>query len=257
MKPMGRRKQPNLFARLVGFGTIAVVVGIVFWGLYFFFGSYWWRVLIFILAVPVCFWAAAKMRDRYTRHVATKFGFSFSPGFPTIPLGSPAHGRIPWGFTGLTLSRKEARATFNVYEQSYRNFERGQTQLAHGMWWQCNDPLYPNFELSQRTVLGLLTSVMVPTAGSAAEEIVFPDDPDFSRRFIVHGRATDSIRRLLNPELRRVLLETVDRGTVRVHGVVLAWDRPGRMWGRSRLGRLIPRADRLRQACETAARLAR
>lgn len=139
----------------------------------------------------------------------------------------------------------------NLYEQSFSG-TRSKVYRAHGLWWQNDDPLFPEFEVRGRG-LGLLTA-MTSAMASARDEIVFRDDPEFSARFTVHGTAEDQIRRLLTPRLRKALLEEVDQGIVGAKGHVLAWDRPGRLWGERALAKLILRAGRLRQAFEIAAK---
>lgn len=248
--------------------TVAAVLGILWWGLHFFFGSGWWRVALVLIAVPVLLWALARLRESYFRRIAARHGLSFVPGFPSIPKGTPAHGRSPKGFTGYTLTRSDARVTWNLYEQTYGRTSRDKgSSSAHGIWWQYPDRLFPEFEVHGRTLLDPLTeamgsvlrSVSASVRGSewsgTSREILFPDDPEFASRFLVVGTAEHAIRNLLSPAVRRALLEQMEKGTVAGNGDVLLWDRSGRLWGKKALEQLLLKGERLRQAFEVSAAL--
>ncbi len=241
-------------AKLKAFLVIAVIAGLVGWGLHFLVGESWWRVLLVLIGVPVLLWSVARARDRYMRHVATSQGMVFTAGFPSIPPGSPAHGRSSWGFTGYSMSRQEDDgATLNVYEHSYRWSSRGKTSLAHGVWWQQANASFPEFEVTVRSRLDGLTSALTSLLRGETKEIVFTDDPAFSTRLLVRGKVEAQVRRLFTSQVRQALLADVDRGTVAGKGTVLAWDRPSRLWGRSALMKLMPRSERLRATFTSSA----
>jgi hypothetical protein len=261
----GVEKSGNLGGLAIG--TVVIVLSIVAYGIHAVFGSLWLHVLGVLIAVPVLFWSVAALRGRYTRFVATRLGFAYAGGFPSIPAGSPAHGRYPAGFTGYTLSSRGARATINVYEQSYQLHKssegaenRNPISRAHGVWWQYGEDAFPAFEVRRRTTLEPVFSAMastlgrvVPFIGSSRNEIVIEGDHEFSRCFVVFGDHDDQVLEFLTPELRRILVNEMDRGSIGGSGSVLAWDQPGRLWGSRALQRMIARGDRLRRACESAA----
>ena len=248
-------------AKLKAFFVLAVLAGLIAWILYVVVGEHWWRLLLVLVVVPAALWGVARGRDRYMRHVAREHGLSFSPGFPSIPYGSPAYGRSAAGFTAYSMSRQQdAEASLNVYEHSYRLRERGRTYVAHGMWWQHEHAIFPEFDVTVRGGLSFLTSWLsfVSHARSrqgvaTMKEIEFPDDPAFSERFVVQGKGEDRVRRLFTQPLRQALLAEMHRGTFAGKGSVLAWDRPSRLWGRSALAKLMASSNRLRDAFWTAA----
>lgn len=236
-------------AKLKAFLVIAAIIGLIAWALHFFAGENWWRLLLVLIAVPVFLWSVARGRDRYMRHVAGALGLDFSAGFPSIPSGSPAHGRSAWGFTGYSMSgRRDDGVTLNIYEHSYRWASRGKTQLAHGVWWQDEDARFPEFDVTVRSRFDVVTSLLSSMRREPTKEIVFVDDRAFSDRFAVRGKVEADVRELFTAEVRQALLAEVDRGTVAGKGRVLAWDRPSRIWGRRALTALMPQSDRLRHA---------
>jgi hypothetical protein len=186
---------------------------------------------------------------------------TFSAGFPAVPPGSPAYGRSEAGFTAYSISgQQNDGTTLHVYEHSYRWTERGKIQLAHGVWWQHEHAIFPEFDVSVRGGLPLLSSwlsifshAFMPNRAAPMKEIEFRDDPAFSGRFIVQGRAEDRVRRLFTGPLRQALLADVHKGTFAGKGSVLAWDRASRVWGKTALQKLVARSNRLRAAFLTAA----
>jgi hypothetical protein len=247
-------------------GTVVIVLSIAAYGVHAVFGSLWLHVLLVLIAVPVLFWSVAALRGRYTRFVAARLGFAYAGGFPSIPAGSPAHGRYPAGFTGYTLSRRGSRATINVYEQSYQlhkfstsSDRETSISRAHGIWWQYGEDAFPPFEVRRRTALDPIFSTIstlrraVPCMGSPRNEIIIEGDHEFSRSFAVFGDRGDQVLEFLTRELRSILVNELDRGAIGGSGSVLAWDRPGRLWGSRALQTMIAKGDRLRRACESAA----
>jgi hypothetical protein len=244
----------RLIVMFVISGVAALVAGL----LYLAVGENWWRLFIVVIGVPLAFWTTARVRDRYMQRVARLAGLSFHSGFPEVPDGSPAHGRLPWGFTNYTMSGQQDGVTLTVYEHSYRLTESGSLSHAHGVWWQYATPMFPEFDVSVRSRLDGLTSLLSVFAsrlfsGSGMlKEIEFRQDQSFTARFIVRGASEAQVRRLFTPGVRQALLADLNRGTVGGKGAVLGWDRPRRLWGGRALATLMPQSDRLRRAFTAA-----
>ena len=173
-------------------------------------------------------------------------GFTFEPERPDgerrfADVFDPftAGRRRTWGYT---ISGTKNQAPFTVFEYRWVTGS-GKNSSAHrigGIVWERDDAAFPKFALSPAGWFSRLGHMF------GAQDIDFPESPEFSRAYQLKGPDEPAIRRLFTPEIRR-FFEATPNQQVAGGGRFLFWFRNVRLPAAAALDEWLEQGDQVRR----------